>query len=1198
MPRPLRAPTPCTALVALLATLLACSAVTVVHSAVVSRPLRALVIAPAAADAQLPAVQEALQGHDIPFTTVLLFPDAGSPSTRGPTLELEAAGLPLYGAIVRVGALDGLTTAEESALATYESAHGVRVASCGVVPAAASGMANPPSGSGGTVDDMWLSFASSSDAASHGHTNDMAVLADGGVTKWPAPVASPAVATPLFLFGSGANSGGSTSTVAASVVVPGAGRLHLELYFSLPSHSLCSTVAAGVMVRWAFGDVYAGARRLQLSMQVQDVFLAEFTYQGGAGSGALYRATATDLNALAAAQAAVTAKLPGGSDVRFELAFAGGGVDQGIGRSADSLYVESQVLRDRFYWVQSGYTGTSYTRATLPHLQQCFQSMTCSSGASTCVGEAVTQAAVACDVAANAAFGDALFGADCITNTGAAASACDVASPRSFVTPATTGLFNPAALAALASTARVDTLVFNSACNAVSQSCDGVVATPSRFDAGRNGTFWLLPMVASDIYYNSATEAQNVAQFQARNVGTPQASYTMPQILDSVAAVGTQLVLGLRHDVHLLHQANLARSAYSSAPETSSLAAQFASVVADAVAKVSTLPLRSLPMDQLADQYRERATRAACNYSAEALVDDSDGRVIGLRARSTTPCRVGFTGFTGIAAATITIERYGPDVTTWVALPGGSTEVTIAADLPVAASDCSVVVTPGSAVNVGDTVTFSVLVDQSHPLGFQRLRTGVQFSLHSEGPAWMAGVVTEAGGGSYTLTAVPPVPGTYTAVLRLGNNATGAVVSSVNLTVTAGGQPQCSGHGQVLATPVSCACAITSDDGSSAPSCHGTCAPGAVFECCSCTCVDGYAGLGCEAQCPTGSGGLGVCSGRGTCDSVTAKCQCSAGFYGPACGSVCPGSASQPCNGHGTCDGETGVCSCVTGYHGSDCGSTCPGGPATPCSGHGTCLGDGSCVCDVHYFGTDCGTHCFAEVTCNGGGACQPDGTCLCGGAFGGPTCAIGLCGVGSACNNRGTCGDNGCTCDVGYYGSTCESQCPGWNGTRACSGHGGCGPTAATTCCADGTCLCESGYWGSDCSADCLSGSPAPTAVAATEVRLPTRTVRLVTLVVVVNPASAADSAALEVVRGIMRSLDSRWTELALSPGVAPLLMSADRTVGNYHAIVFTSAPTAGIATVYASALADFDEYVAGVVCVVVALSSAQCSPHRCAQV
>ena len=99
-------------------------------------------------------------------------------------------------------------------------------------------------------------------------------------------------------------------------------------------------------------------------------------------------------------------------------------------------------------------------------------------------------------------------------------------------------------------------------------------------------------------------------------------------------------------------------------------------------------------------------------------------------------------------------------------------------------------------------------------------------------------------------------------------------------------------------------------------------------------------------------------------------------------------------------------------------------------------------------------------------------------------------------------------------------------------------------------------------------------------------------TLVVVVNPASAADSAALEVVRGIMRSLDSRWTELALSPGVAPLLMSADRTVGNYHAVVFTSAPTAGIATVYASALADFDECVAGVVCVVVALSSAQCSP------
>ena len=193
-----------------------------------------------------------------------------------------------------------------------------------------------------------------------------------------------------------------------------------------------------------------------------------------------------------------------------------------------------------------------------------------------------------------------------------------------------------------------------------------------------------------------------------------------------------------------------------------------------------------------------------------------------------------------------------------------------------------------------------------------------------------------------------------------------------------------------------------------------------------------------KKSCP----GDGTCSGHGTCDTKSGKCNCDPKYTGDYCDTV-----SCDCSGVGTCD-ETGKCKCPVNYDGTKCekckdgwsGDGCTIKKCTDCSGNGTCDTDGKCTCKTdRWRGDNCelcggvwsGAPTCTVCGCGKGGTCNEDGSCKCKSNYNGSLCDICLCEHGGQCTDDGKCdcGDNsfwtGDRCEEKIYVAVGKSTVP-----------------------------------------------------------------------------------------------------------------------------------------------------------------------------
>ncbi|KAJ3327860.1 hypothetical protein HDU93_001780, partial [Gonapodya sp. JEL0774] len=224
-------------------------------------------------------------------------------------------------------------------------------------------------------------------------------------------------------------------------------------------------------------------------------------------------------------------------------------------------------------------------------------------------------------------------------------------SPGSIITPAITGLFNGDALSVFTANGIVTAVGDNSRSALVPSNkyLDWVsTQASSNFDG-----FHVIPRQPAEVYYTSDTVTQNVQIYNSiysSQLGT--SNWT--QILDREVARVVPMLMSLRHDPHMFHQANLRNidqpivTVGGKTGRLSLLQQWVEAIVAKYTATV-TWPIQGLKMDDLALLYRERESRETCGISTTLNV--ATGVVSSVTVKTTNACKVGVTLPPGVTPA-------------------------------------------------------------------------------------------------------------------------------------------------------------------------------------------------------------------------------------------------------------------------------------------------------------------------------------------------------------------------------------------------------------------------------------------------------------------------------------------------------------------------------------------------------------------
>jgi len=311
------------------------------------------------------AIQQQLTSEGVP-TTVVNLGDSSRPTITSSFLSGTLSdGTPVgyyQGVVLPNDAPAGLSAAEESALASYETSFSVRQVDAYLYPTGNVGMNAPAYG--GSLDGTQVTVTAAAKAGSFGYLKGTFSFegTPGGATSYgylaqPLPNTPTSTFTPFLT----ATIPGTATTGTLAGVYDNAGREQMEISFGYSNYQLQYRYIAHALADWVTRGVHLGYWRNYLTVDYDDVFNAnaEWSQAGHCTPGDSVcppGTPATTTIRMTPADVSYAVQWQQGHNFKLEYLFNGGASARFQVNGTDPLLAAYQPVASKFWWINHTYT--------------------------------------------------------------------------------------------------------------------------------------------------------------------------------------------------------------------------------------------------------------------------------------------------------------------------------------------------------------------------------------------------------------------------------------------------------------------------------------------------------------------------------------------------------------------------------------------------------------------------------------------------------------------------------------------------------------------------------------------------------------------------------------------------------------------------------------------------------------------------
>lgn len=396
-------------------------------------------------------------------------------------------------------------------------------------------------------------------------------------------------------------------------------RKQMHFFFSQDQNSLASILISSLWINWLTKGVYQGKRRIHFNIQVDDFFLSTRLWESSKSE--IYRINQNEIASFITWQKGMMQYLSGNRNYKIELAFNGWGVLDNGTIAHDQLYLYLKSRVEEFNWVSHTYSHPILNDMAFDPIDS--------------------------DLKKNVSFADNFFG-----------PFKNYFSFQSIVTPGISGLFNKEAINAFFNNQIIFAIGDNSRPELAPLKLYNARYSTEELN-GKSGLL-IIPRYPTQVYFNVSTPPELTAQY---NVLYPQlgGKVGFEQIYSDEVKRVSRLLFLYDPSAHMFHQANLRLFNYGE--NQVSLLSLWMNQIAIEVRKYMTLPILSLKMDDLALMYKDRIDTDNCQAQAKLVINNQ--KLTSIKYLAEKNCKVEITGIEAVIGNGITVEKYGPDQTTY-----------------------------------------------------------------------------------------------------------------------------------------------------------------------------------------------------------------------------------------------------------------------------------------------------------------------------------------------------------------------------------------------------------------------------------------------------------------------------------------------------------------------------------------------------